>query len=275
MHKLIILLSVMTAFSVGAATARAGQAGESGSDRGLAIGLRAGLASPTTTLNDFTGVKANAGAAVGLDLRFQSSKMPEISGVGTAGGRFSGGAIRVVTPMFFARRELGGPRGAVPYALLGLGMNINAMDPDDAGGSYTVDGALAVKVAVGAGARLSPKTAVYLEAAYRWHVLPVLIVLRDYSTGNDFSLSSAGSAAPEGATAKNAVLWARKSQAQTSLAAGVFTLQTPPPPASPSCRPDRTLRTAFPRSSPASSARRPCGPSAASGSSRGSSPTRE
>lgn len=184
MHKLIILLSVMTAFSVGAATARAGQAGESGSDRGLAIGLRAGLASPTTTLNDFTGVKANAGAAVGLDLRyrtasrwslgagveFQSSKMPEISGVGTAGGRFSGGAIRVVTPMFFARRELGGPRGAVPYALLGLGMNINAMDPDDAGGSYTVDGALAVKVAVGAGARLSPKTAVYLEAAYRTDV---------------------------------------------------------------------------------------------------------
>jgi hypothetical protein len=184
MHRPIVLLLVMAALSVGAAAGRADQAGESGSDMGLVVGLRAGLASPVTSLNDFTGVKAKAGVAVGLDVQyriasrwslgagveFQSSKMPEISGVGTAGGRFSGAAVRVVTPLVFARRDFGGPRGATPYALLGLGMNINAMDPDDAGGSYAVDGALAVKVAVGVGSRLSPKTGVYLEAAYRTDV---------------------------------------------------------------------------------------------------------
>ena len=184
MHKPIVLLLLMTVISAGAAPAWADQAGESESDRGLAVGLRAGLGLPATILNEFTGLKANAGAAVGLDLQyrtgsrwslgggveFQSSRMPDISGVGTGGERFSGAAIRVVTPMVFARRELGGPRGAVPYALLGLGMNVNAMDPDDVGGTYTVDGALAVKVAVGVGSKLSPKTGVYFEVAYRTDV---------------------------------------------------------------------------------------------------------
>jgi hypothetical protein len=180
-HKPLVLLLVVTAISVGASPARAAQAGERDSDRGLAVGLRGGLALPATMLNEFTGVKAKAGAAAGIDVQyrtgsrwslgggvdFQSSRMPDISGVGTGGGRFSGAAIRVVTPMAFARRELGGPGGAVPYALLGLGMNINAMDPDDVGGAYTVDGAFAVKVAVGVGSKLSPRTGAYAEVAYR------------------------------------------------------------------------------------------------------------
>src|SRR5262245_3169176 len=150
-------------------------------DSKAAFGIRAGLAMPTGELNGFTGKTPDTGVMVNLDLMFkasstidiggsveyQNNKMPSISGPGTAGGAFGEASITVLTVMAVGQYRFNRAAKVSPYAVAGIGLNINWMDDDKAGNSFDVDPSIALKIGVGADFYISKSTALNVEAGYK------------------------------------------------------------------------------------------------------------
>jgi len=150
-------------------------------DSKWAFGARVGLTLPTEELNGFTGTKPDSGFLVNLDLlykasptldiggsiEYQNNKMPSISGPGTAGGAFGESTITVLTLMAVGQYRFNRSAKTSPYAVAGIGLNINWMGDDQAGSSFDVDPSLALKVGVGVDFYVSKTTALNLEAGYK------------------------------------------------------------------------------------------------------------
>ena len=150
-------------------------------DSKWAFGARVGLTLPTEELNGFTGTKPDTGFLVNVDLmykasptldiggsvEYQNNKMPSISGPGTAGGAFGESTITVLTLMAVGQYRFNRSAKTSPYAVAGVGLNINWMGDDQAGSSFDVDPSLALKVGVGVDFYVSKTTALNLEAGYK------------------------------------------------------------------------------------------------------------
>lgn len=152
----ILLLLVLC---TGATATRAGDS---------SFAVRLGYASPSENLNDYSGTKADGGFALGLDYLRKTGLGISFGGtVELQTSKLEGTAIRVITPMATARYDFGTGSGINVYGLLGVGMNINAVDEDDAGGTYEVDNSLGIKLAVGLEFNPTSTTVTFIEAAYR------------------------------------------------------------------------------------------------------------
>jgi opacity protein-like surface antigen len=145
------------------------------------FGARAGFAIPAGELNGFTGKAADTGILLNLDLmykasstldiggsvEYQNNKMPSISGPGTGGGAFGESTITVLTLMAVGQYRFNRSAKTSPYAVAGVGLNINWMGGDQAGNTFDVDPSLALKIGFGADFAISRSTALNLEAGYK------------------------------------------------------------------------------------------------------------
>ncbi len=169
------------------------------------FGARLGLALPTEDLNGFSATKPDTGILVNADLmykaspvldiggsvEYQNSKMPSISGPGTAGGAFGESTITVLTLMAVGQYRFNRSAKISPYAVGGIGVNINWMGDDQAGNTFDVDPSLALKVGFGADFALSKSTALNLEAGYKINSSTVTRFPRTGSAqSHDFEMST-------------------------------------------------------------------------------------